>query len=494
MTINDFDPSTPSGELSYRFNIGNPGNYRLRIRGWKPDVGDIGAHNDSWVKLVGHPGDEGIYNKVFMGGAAGRWGWDTTYDLDPMRKPRFNLAVGEHELRIAGRSDQYVIDRIVLWREDLVTTSQASNINNPQSPIATEQGMLQFSASNYSVLEGNGGTKNVTVAVTRTGGTTGAVSVGYATTDGTATLADNDYEAAAETLIWADGVGGNKTFTVTVKGDTNDENSESFNLTLSNATGGATLGSQNTATVTITNDDGVSVGWSYQAWTNDATSGIDGSFPYTAAHHFCNAHAGDVTVNDVDFTSRRVTSGTGWNIGGATYWKKDSTVNITGDSANIADQFLYAGTPRTVQLTGLTIGTTYKASFFSVAWENSGRVQTFSSEGNDLVLDQDFYGNNNGIVISYTYLATAASQNFTITPPLNGGTFHLYALANREATLKFVDLHEFARLAKYWMMSGCDELQPCDDADWFDDDVIDMQDLYVFCFNWLGYVGGFGVE
>ncbi len=71
------------------------------------------------------------------------------------------------------------------------------------------------------------------------------------------------------------------------------------------------------------------------------------------------------------------------------------------------------------------------------------------------------------------------------------GTFHMYALANGEATLKFVDLHEFARLAKYWMMTGCDQQQPCDDADWFDDDVIDMQDLYVFCSNWLGYVSGF---
>ena len=35
------------------------------------------------------------------------------------------------------------------------------------------------------------------------------------------------------------------------------------------------------------------------------------------------------------------------------------------------------------------------------------------------------------------------------------GTFHMYALANREATLKFVDLHEFTKLAKYWMMNGC---------------------------------------
>jgi len=357
--------------------------------------------------------------------------------------------------------------------------------------IGVSPGTLRFSASNYSVAEGNSGTKTVTVTVTRTGGTLGAVSVDYDTSNGTATLGDNDYEDASWTLNWADGDSGNKTFTVTVNGDTDVENSEYFNLTLSNAIGGATLGSQNTATVTITDDDGISLGWSYQAWTDDSTSGIDGSFPYTMAHHFCNAHTGGVTVNGVDFTGGRVTSGTGWSISGATYWKKDLTVNITGDSANIADQFVYGAIPRTVQFTGLTIGTTYKASFFSVAWENSGRVQTFSSEGNDLVLDQDFYANNNGIVISYTYVATAPSHNFTITPALSSETFHLYALANREVPIEFVDLQGFAKLAKYWMMSGCDEQQPCDDADWFDDDVIDMQDLYVLCSNWLGYVGGF---
>jgi len=357
--------------------------------------------------------------------------------------------------------------------------------------VGTSPGTLEFSAVDYPVAEGDAGARTVTVAVRRTGGTLGAVSVDYSTSDGTATLGDNDYGDTWGTLNWADGDGSNKTFAVTVNGDVNVENREYFNLVLSNATGGATVGPQSMATVTIIDDDGVLLGWSYQAWTNDATSGIDGSYAYTAAHHFCDAHTGGVVVNGVDFTTGRVTSGTGWNIGGATYWTKDTSVNITGDSAHIADQFVYGGTPRTVQFTGLTIGATYKASFFSVGWEDSGRVQIFSSEGDDLVLDQDLYGNNNGIVISYTYVATAASQNFTIAPLDNGGTFHLYALANREVPVEFIDFRKFANLAEYWMMSGCDQHQPCDDADWFDDDIIDLKDLYVFCSNWLGYASGF---
>ena len=71
----------------------------------------------------------------------------------------------------------------------------------------------------------------------------------------------------------------------------------------------------------------------------------------------------------------------------------------------------------------MTVGTTYKASFFSLGCESCGRIQVFSSGGNDLVLDQDSSGNTIGILISSTYVATAATQGF-----------HLYALANHEVS------------------------------------------------------------
>jgi len=80
----------------------------------------------------------------------------------------------------------------------------------------------------------------------------------------------------------------------------------------------------------------------------------------------------------------------------------------------------------------LTIGTTYKATLFSVAWETGAREQTFSlSGGSSSNINQDVYGDNNGITISCVYKATSTSQLFTIAP-LSANTFHLYALANRE--------------------------------------------------------------
>ena len=53
---------------------------------------------------------------------------------------------------------------------------------------------------------------------------------------GTATLADNDYVTNSGTLHWNEGDATNKTFTVTVKGDTTYEANETVNLTLSAAT------------------------------------------------------------------------------------------------------------------------------------------------------------------------------------------------------------------------------------------------------------------
>ena len=113
-----------------------------------------------------------------------------------------------------------------------------------------QPGNLQFSAAAYSVNEAQ---TTATITVTRTGGSDGAVSVNYATSNGTAT-AGSDYTASSGTLNFAAGET-SKTFTIPILDDSAVEGDETVNLTLSSPTGGATLGSQNTAALIITSDD-----------------------------------------------------------------------------------------------------------------------------------------------------------------------------------------------------------------------------------------------
>jgi DNA-directed RNA polymerase specialized sigma24 family protein len=115
---------------------------------------------------------------------------------------------------------------------------------------APQPGTLQFSNASYAVNE-NGGT--ATITVTRTGGTDGAVSVHYATSNGTAT-AGSDYTAASGTLNFGAGET-SKTFTIPIINDNLVEGDETVNLALTSPAGGASLGSQATATLTIHSDD-----------------------------------------------------------------------------------------------------------------------------------------------------------------------------------------------------------------------------------------------
>jgi parallel beta-helix repeat protein len=116
----------------------------------------------------------------------------------------------------------------------------------------TGSGTLQFSTADYNVNEGDG---SVTITVTRTGGSDGAVSVEYATTDDTATAPD-DYTQTTGTLNWNDGDDADKTFTIDIIDDSTQENDETFIVSLGNPTGGAVLASPDTATITSRDNEG----------------------------------------------------------------------------------------------------------------------------------------------------------------------------------------------------------------------------------------------
>ncbi|WP_304439300.1 Calx-beta domain-containing protein, partial [Anabaena sp. 4-3] len=132
-------------------------------------------------------------------------------------------------------------------------------VNTITSTITNDDihpGILSFSSPQFSVQED--GTPITAVTINRTGNSTGAVSVTINLTNGTAT-AGSDYNNAPITVNFADGEI-SKTVTIPIVNDNQFEADETINLSLSNPQGGATLGTQTTAVVTIINDDAPQAG------------------------------------------------------------------------------------------------------------------------------------------------------------------------------------------------------------------------------------------
>ena len=129
------------------------------------------------------------------------------------------------------------------------TTFNGVRLNYLARLLADQGGTVQFASANYSVDE-NGG--SATIAVRRTGSTSGTVAVNYLTSGGTAT-AGVDYVAQAGALLFGPGET-NKIFTVPILPDALVEGNETVNLALGNPIGGVILGTNQTATLTITDD------------------------------------------------------------------------------------------------------------------------------------------------------------------------------------------------------------------------------------------------
>jgi len=115
----------------------------------------------------------------------------------------------------------------------------------PAQPVVVE-----FSAAAFRVDENAG---PVVISVCRTGDTNSAFSVDYATSNGTAT-AEADYTGQAGTLAFRAGET-NLTITLTILDDSLVEGDETVWLSLSAPTGGATLGLQSNAVLTVTDDE-----------------------------------------------------------------------------------------------------------------------------------------------------------------------------------------------------------------------------------------------
>ncbi|AMS31352.1 hypothetical protein AEM42_01120 [Betaproteobacteria bacterium UKL13-2] len=175
--------------------------------------------------------------------------------------------------------------RELFWYDKLTLVAVTFGRGFFKATTLPDTGLVSFQASSYTAGEG-AGTANITVR--RQGSITGAASVSYTTTAGTAT-AGADYTTTSGTLSWPAGDGATKVIAVPIIDDAIAEGAETFTVTLSNPVG-TTLGTS-VATVTITdNEQGVfppscvlpTTGWSvptgaaagWQVATDSASEGI----------------------------------------------------------------------------------------------------------------------------------------------------------------------------------------------------------------------------
>jgi chitinase len=131
-------------------------------------------------------------------------------------------------------------------------TNAALGDGEATGTILDDEGAPTISVSDASTIEGDAGSTAMVFDVTLSHPTVTTVSVGYATSDGTAT-AGSDYLATSGTLTVTPGVTAT-TVSVAVLGDVLAEGNESFTLALSAPTN-ATLG-DGEATGMILDDEG----------------------------------------------------------------------------------------------------------------------------------------------------------------------------------------------------------------------------------------------
>ncbi|WP_304437818.1 calcium-binding protein, partial [Cylindrospermopsis sp. CR12] len=175
---------------------------------------------------------------------------------------------GKYSLLVSGSDTQLYLNKPGLEPDELIailrststlnlslTGSYFNYVNND----LPQRGIINLNSSNYTVNEN--GTANITL--TRTNGSEGEVSViltpsnGSANTEGAPpAIAGEDYTNTPITVTLADGQTSKKV-TIPLIDDSIYEPTETVNLTLSNPTGGATLGTRQTATLTIIDNDAV---------------------------------------------------------------------------------------------------------------------------------------------------------------------------------------------------------------------------------------------
>ena len=204
-------------------------------------------------------------------------------------------------------------------------SSATVSINdNDTTALSAPAGTMQLTSAAITVNENAG---SLQVSVTRIGGVGGAVSAQYATSNGTA-VAGTDYTASSGILLWADQDGSSKTISIPITDENLTSGSKAFILTLNNPTGGASLGADASAAITIADND-----------TATSPPAPSGTLQFSSSTFSVNESAGTVSLRVfrsggmAGAVAVTCTTGNGSAIAGADYGATNTALTwADGDS------------------------------------------------------------------------------------------------------------------------------------------------------------------
>ena len=135
---NEVTGGPSDGVMSYFFYIENGGRYTLKLRSNKLHA-DNTLSNDCYTRMVGYEGYQGGVVKTYQSANAGYWNWFTKHEVvhgTDTRIPEYDLEGGKvYELQISGRSRGFIIDRVVLYRSEVVEQTIVEKASYPESPF-----------------------------------------------------------------------------------------------------------------------------------------------------------------------------------------------------------------------------------------------------------------------------------------------------------------------------------------------------------------------
>jgi hypothetical protein len=221
--------------------------------------------------------------------------------------------------------------------DETFSVTLTSAVNATLGSGVTADGTIQnddpaptVALDNLSINEGQIGTTEFAFTATLSAASGLPASASYETADGTATVADGDYQAAAGTVSFDPGET-IKPITVLVNGDTRNEANETFSLTLADLAGISAVTAQGAGT--ILNDDAVpSLSISAAA---TAAEGNDGQTPFVFNVSLSAASGSPVTV--------RAKTADGTATAGSDYAAQDRVLTFAPGTTAVADTVFVTG-------------------------------------------------------------------------------------------------------------------------------------------------------